>query len=157
MVQAPTPKAPAQAAAPAYKGTAPPPPPELYHGRGATVEHVIDGKPVYYYKIKYHRDLRKCKTVGSPVAADFQKLYRKLKAVDPSLLLIPLNDGALAPGYQDKSKFPYIDRPVEIPVTSASEFKNYLSYTIEREQINGVFVLRTIKLLWTIKEDAGVR
>ena len=78
IVQALTPKVPAQAAASVYKGIAPPPPSELYHGRGATVEHVIDGKPVYYYKIKYHRDLRKCKTVGSPVADDFQKLYGKL-------------------------------------------------------------------------------
>ena len=59
MVQAPTPEVPAQAAVPVYKGTAPPPPPEFYHRTGATVEHVIDGKPVYYYKIKYYRDLRK--------------------------------------------------------------------------------------------------
>ena len=81
----------------------------------------------------------------------------KLKSADPSLLLVPLNNGVLAPGYQDKSTFPYVDRPVEVPVNSATEFKNYLSYTIEREQINGVFVLRTTKLLWTIKEDAGVR
>ena len=96
---------------------------------------------MYYYKIKYHRDLRKCRTVSSPVAAYFQNLYGKLKAADPSLLLVPLNNGALASGYQDKSKFPYIDRLVEIPINSASEFKNYLSYTIEREQIHGVFVL----------------
>ena len=125
MVQTPPFDGPNQSSAPVYKGTAPPPPSELYHWKGATVEHVIDGKPVYYYKIRYHRDLRKCKTVGSPVAADFQKLYDKLQAVDPSLLLVPLNGGALASGYQDKSTFPYIDRPVELPVTSASEFRNY--------------------------------
>ena len=108
---------------------------------------MIDGKLMYYYKIKYHRDFQKCKTVGFPVTADFQKLYGKLKAVDQSLLLVPLNSRTLAPGYQDKSNFPYIDRSVEILVTSASEFKNYLSCTIEREQINGVFVIRTTKLL----------
>ena len=57
LVKAPTPDALARTTAPAYEGTAPPPPPELYHGRGATVEHVVDGKPVYYYKIKYYKDL----------------------------------------------------------------------------------------------------
>ena len=57
LVKALPPNAPTRTTAPAYKGTSPPPPPELYHGRGATVEHVVDGKPVYYYKIKYYKDL----------------------------------------------------------------------------------------------------
>ena len=50
MVQAPIPSLPAQSAPPVYEGTAPPPLPEIYHGRGAKVEHVIDGKAVYYFK-----------------------------------------------------------------------------------------------------------
>ena len=41
----------------AYRGTVPPPPPELYHCRGTKAEHVIDGTLVYSYRIKYNRDL----------------------------------------------------------------------------------------------------
>ena len=89
--------------------------------------------------------------------ADFQQLYGKFKAADLTLLLVPLTGGALSSGYQDESGFPYIDRSIEITINSGKKFRNYLSYTIEREQIHGVFVLRTMKLLWTIKEDSGVR
>ena len=143
MVSAPTPANPDRTAAPTYKG----PPPELYHGKGATVENGIDGKSIYYYQLRYHKDLRRCKTVGYPVAIDFQKLYGTLKKLDLNLLLVLPTEGALTPEYQDRSRFPYIDRRVKIPINSKKEFKNYLLYTFEREQVNRVFAIRTTKLL----------
>ena len=141
----------------AYKDTVPPPPTELCHDIGSMVEHILDGTSVYYYKIKYNRDLRIYKMVSSPVATDFQKLYGHLKASDPKLLLVPLNTAALEPESQDRSIFPYINHPVEIPINSEKEFRNYLSYTIEREQANCVVIVQTTKQFWMDKEDAGVQ
>ena len=100
---------------------------------------MIDGTSVSYCKIKYNRDLQKCKTTSSPVLTDFQKLYGHLKSSGSKLLLVPLTTTALEYGTSEKSVFPYIDRPVEILTTLKKEFKNYLSYTIKREQVNGVF------------------
>ena len=73
-----------------YTGTAPPPPAELYHGQGEVTKQTVAGASIYYYKIRYTKDLRTNKTPGQPVGKDFQVLYGKLKGSDPDLLLVPI-------------------------------------------------------------------
>ena len=41
-----------------YNGNAPPPPPELYHGKGAVTQQTVVGKSIYFYKVRLHQDLR---------------------------------------------------------------------------------------------------
>ena len=60
-----------------YTGTAPPPPAELYHRMGAVTKQTVAGASIYYYKIKYTKDLQTNKTPGQPVGKYFQVLYGK--------------------------------------------------------------------------------
>ena len=51
----------------------------------------------------------------------------------------------------------YIDQPVHVPLTNAVELRQYFSYTLEREEVRGVFVVRSEKSLWHLKQNPIVR
>ena len=124
----------------------------------------MEGAAIYYYKIRYTKDLRTNKTAGQLVGKDFQVLYGKLKGSDPDLLLVPIRAEGIENRNQeeDKSKeIPrkcnYIDAPVHISTTDPILLSKYFSFTIERESVQGTFMLRTTKQMWTIRENTAVR
>ena len=143
-----------------YNGKAPPPPPELYHGKGAVTQQTVVGKSIYFYKVRLHQDLR-ASFAGQAPAKDFQNLYGFLKKSDPDILLVPLTSTeASEAGKKKKNEGEvgdYIDQPVLIPTADAHLLQKYFSYTVDREQLNGVFVIRSTRSLWSIKENAIVR
>ena len=47
--------------------------------------------------------------------------------------------------------------PVHIPTTDPILLSKYFSFTIERESVQGTFMLRTTKQMWTIRENPAVR
>ena len=121
-----------------YTGTAPPSPAELYRGQGAVTKQTVADASIYYYKIRYTKDLRTNKTLDQPVRKDFQILYGKLKGADPDLLLVPVRSEEIenqTPEEQEATenkKCNYIDAPVHIPTTDPILLSKYFSFTIER-------------------------
>ena len=121
----------------ACTGTAPPPPAELYHGMGVVTKQTVAGASIYYYKIKYTKDLRTNKTPGQPVGKDFQVLYGKLKGSDPDLLLVPIREEGTENQKEEEEetnenprKCNYIDAPVHIPTTDPILLSKYFLFTI---------------------------
>ena len=129
-----------------YNGNIPPPPTELYHGAQAQVVHMIDGKSINFIKISYKKSLKNMR--GNLVSAGklIQELLGCLQKSSESVMLAPI-----------ENKGNYIDQPVHVPLTSAVELRQYFSYTLEREEVRGVFVIRSEKSLWHLKQNPIVR
>ena len=122
------------------------------------------GAAIYYYKIRYTKDLCTNKTPGQPVGKDFQVLYEKLKGSDSDLLVVPIRAEGTDKRNQEEEgakkipqKYNYTDAPVHIPTTDPILLSKYFSFTIERERVQGTFMLRTTKQMWTICENPVVR
>ena len=47
----------------------------------------------------------------------------------------------------------FIDQSIHVPLTDATELRNYFSYTLEQEEIRGVFVVRSEKSLLHLKQN----
>ena len=128
-----------------YKGDVPPPPVELYHGAQAQVIDTVNGKSISYIKISYKKNLKKSK--GQLVSAGklIQELFGNLQKSSDTLMLTPISN-----------KGNYIDQPIHVPLTNAAELRKYFSYTLEREEVRGVFVVRSEKSLWHLKQNPVV-
>ena len=129
-----------------YKGNIPPPPIELYHGAQAQVTDMIDEKSINFVKISYKKNLKRTK--GQLVSAGklIQELFRCLQKSSDTLMLAPIGD-----------RGNYIDQPVHVPLINAVELRQYFSYTLEREEVRGGFVVRSEKSLWHLKQNPIVR
>ena len=129
-----------------YKGNVPPPPIELYHGAQAQVTDMINGKSINFIKISYKKNLKRMK--GQLVSAGklIQDLLGCLQKSSDTLMLAPIGN-----------RGNYIDQPVHVPLTNAVELRQYFSYTLEREEVRGVFVVRSEKSLWHLKQNPIVR
>ena len=121
------------------------------------------GASIYYYKIRYTKDLRTNKTPGQSVGKYFQILYGKLKGSDPDLLLVPIRSKGTTNQNQEEAeamemnkKCNYIDSPVHIPTTNPILLSKYFSFNIKRESVQGTFMRRTTKQMRTIRENSAV-
>ena len=82
----------------------------------------------------YKKNLKKSK--GQLVSAGklIQELFGCLQKSSDTLMLTPIS-----------SKGKFIDHPIHVPLTNAVELRKYFSYTLEREEVRGVFVIRNLK------------
>ena len=118
----------------AYTGNVPPPPVELYHRAQAQVIEMVDGKSISYIKISYKKSLKNMK--GQLVSAGklIQELFGYLQKSSDTLMLTPIGN-----------RENFIDQPIHV------------SYTLEREEVRGVFVVRSEKSLWHLKQNPIVK
>ena len=124
----------------------PPPPLELYHGNQTSVQQEERGVAVSFIKVKYIQNFSKVQNRSVFPAKDFQKLIGVLKKTDDTLMICPL-----APMRDGSSN--YINQPVHIPVSDPTLLRTYFSHTVTKDYVHTVFVIRTHKTLWTLKEN----